>query len=300
MILFTRTQTLFHMADGVFFRVALLADVQYADKPDRDIGGAVRYYRTSLSRLRSTVNQLNHHEQLTAVIHLGDIVDGNVSEAASLADFSAVVRLFRRIRHPVFHVVGNHCHDVGRPTLLRELGRPYYCEMLAPGWCVAVLDTTDLGVNGASEELIKEGREWLDAHAELEHANEWNGGVGKAQLHWLHTQLKQARQRGEHTIVVGHMPMMAAASSAMHLTFNHAEVCALLDEFCDVCPLYICGHCHHGGYARSAAGVHHVTVEGIVEMPPGAERSHAVLTVSQAEIVIDGGGGGVLSRTLRF
>jgi DNA repair exonuclease SbcCD nuclease subunit len=287
-------------ADGVFFRIALLADVQYADKPDRDIGGAVRYYRTSLSRLRSAVNQLNHHEQLTAVIHLGDIVDGNVSEAASLADFSAVVRLFRRIRHPVFHVVGNHCHDVGRPTLLRELGRPYYSETLAPGWCVAVLDTTDLGVNGASEELIKEGREWLDANAELEHANEWNGGVGKAQLHWLHTQLKQARQRGEHTIVVGHMPMMAAASSAMHLTFNHAEVCALLDEFCDVCPLYICGHCHHGGYARSAAGVHHVTVEGIVEMPPGAERSHAVLTVSQAEIVIDGGGGGVLSRTLRF
>jgi len=260
----------------------------------------VRYYRTSLSRLRSAVNQLNHNEQLTAVIHLGDIVDGNVSEAASLADFSAVVRLFRRIRHPVFHVVGNHCHDVGRPTLLRELGRPYYSETLAPGWCVAVLDTTDLGVNGASEELIKEGREWLDAHAELEHANEWNGGVGKAQLHWLHTQLKQARQRGEHTIVVGHMPMMAAASSAMHLTFNHAEVCALLDEFCDVCPLYICGHCHHGGYARSAAGVHHVTVEGIVEMPPGAERSHAVLTVSQAEIVIDGGGGGVSSRTLRF
>ena len=41
------------------FSIGLVADVQYADKPDRLLGGGVRYYRAALSRLRHSVTELN-------------------------------------------------------------------------------------------------------------------------------------------------------------------------------------------------------------------------------------------------
>jgi manganese-dependent ADP-ribose/CDP-alcohol diphosphatase len=293
-------------SDSPLFTIAVLADVQYADKDDNVPHGAtiVRHYRAALSRLRRAVVEINRDASLAAVLHLGDIVDGNESDALTQADFGSVVRLFRRLRHPIRHVIGNHCLDVGRELLLRELKMEcaYYCREVGSGWSLAVLDTTDVSVRGGSAELIAEAHAWLDANEELENANDWNGGVGRRQLSWLRRELEQARKSGGHIIVAGHMPLIEAAAHEMFLAFNHAEVAQLIDDYRDVVPLYICGHYHEGGYARSAAGVHHVTVEGVVEMAPGVEASHATLCVfAGGRIVIDGGtGGGVATRSLEF
>ena len=94
--------------------------MQYADKPDKVLEGRARYYRAALSRLRHAVTECNRAD-LVAVLHLGDIVDGNCSDAETSKDFSSVLRAFSRLRHPALHVIGNHCHDVGRERLLREM-----------------------------------------------------------------------------------------------------------------------------------------------------------------------------------
>ncbi len=108
------------------FEIALFADLQYAD-----IEGRLRFYRAALSRLQRSVLEINQID-LAAVLHLGDIVDGNSSDATTMEDFIAVVELFRSIRHPMLHVIGNHCLDVGRQHLMHELQiDAYYSRQLA-------------------------------------------------------------------------------------------------------------------------------------------------------------------------
>ena len=281
--------------------IGLVADVQYADKPDHAPDGSrTRFYTLALSKLRSSICALNL-TPLSAVIHLGDIVDGNTSSKATFADFTVVLRQFMRCQHPLLHVIGNHCHEVGRDTLLGQLQTAaYYERLLAPGVRIAVLDTTDMGVNGSTPELIAMGHAWLDANHQLDHANTWNGGVGSTQISWLRSIFGRARKAQERVLVAGHMPLLGAAASTCHLAFNHEEIAALLDEYCDVCPLYMCGHYHTGGYAQSMAGVRHITIEGVVEMRPEVECCHATLAVYPDRLVVDGGGGGVTSRELKL
>lgn len=268
------------------YRLGLVADVQYADKDDDVHGGALRYYRQALPKLAAAVDAFNK-DRPDSVIHLGDIVDGNDSDASTKADFNAVAREFGRLQMPVHHVVGNHCLDVGREYLLSSLGmQPYYERELTPQWTLLVLDTTDVGLRGASEDLIAQGRAFLAEHeGKLPYAQPWNGGVGAVQLDWLRERLASCRAHGRRAIVVGHMPAWDEAATDMHLVFNHAELVELLDAHADVVALYLAGHYHPGGYARRSSGVHHVTCEGLVEASEGA-AAYAHLSIGEHAIEI--------------
>jgi 3',5'-cyclic AMP phosphodiesterase CpdA len=280
--------------------IGIIADVQYADKDDAD----GRAYRLSLSRLTAAVRAFNSASPaLDGVLHLGDIIDGNASAQVTLADFGAVVRAFARLRTPCWHVVGNHCLEVGRDVLLSALRtRAYYTAELRGGWQLVVIDTTDVGVRGASAELIGEAHAFLTQHAgKLAYAEPYNGGVGREQLRWLRQQLVSCRSRGVRALVAGHMPLWVEASNADAVAFNDEEIAQLLDEFADVVPLYMCGHWHAGGYARKPSGVHHWTCEAMVEA--GAQAAgHAALSVfhDRIEVVSADKAAGIKSRTLPF
>ncbi|KAG8466885.1 hypothetical protein KFE25_008264 [Diacronema lutheri] len=284
-------------------RVGVIADVQYADKADDTRGGGRRHYRLSLAKLRAAVRAFNQHEpRLDLVLHLGDIIDGNVSHPATQVDFASVLRAFSRLRPPVAHVIGNHCLDVGRESLLTQLGiAPYYERRLSGEWILLVLDTTDVGVRGASAERVAEAKAFLAKHAGEPNAQPYNGGVGADQLGWLCARLTACRARGARAIVAGHMPLVRAAATADTLAYNGEEVAALLDEFCDVCPLYACGHWHGGGYARRPSGVHHWTCEGMVEAAEQA-RGYALMLVhaDRIEVASPDQAGGVSSRTFEL
>lgn len=60
---------------------------------------------------------------------------------------------------------------------------------------------------------------------------------------------------------------------------------------------YFCGHDHRGGYAQSAGGVHHITVEGMVQAPLNS-NAYAVLKVfpELGKLVVDGLDTMVVSR----
>lgn len=223
-------------AGGTAPRIGILADVQYGDKPTR----GARNYRKSIDRLADCVRAMNASKP-DLVMHLGDIIDGYAdSRARSLVDLDAVLTAFKKLRAPVYHVIGNHCLTAGREKLLQRLGlkRAYY-DFTHPkdaGWRLVVLDGNDAGY----------------------------GVLGPKQLAWFGQTLRRAGAAGEKVIVANHFALLKAAAKH-HRMKTPAPVLKVLDASPCVAA-YITGHDHAGGFAVRR-GVHHVTFKGMVEAP---------------------------------
>jgi len=214
----------------------VVADIQYGDKA----GGDGRDYRGSLGRLERGVETLRA-QPLDFVIQLGDVIDGQPTNAAATAqDLDAVLSVFNRLSVPKYHVVGNHCLNAGTNALLQKLGleRAYYAFAVprAAGWRFVVLDGNDAGY----------------------------GVVSEPQLAWFRQTLDQAQQAGEKVICFCHFALLQAAAEHDRMAQPEALL-KLLDEHpCAVA--WIAGHDHAGGYALRRQ-VHHLTLRGLVEAP---------------------------------
>ena len=222
-------------ATGPAATVGILADVQYGDKPTR----GARDYRTSIDRLADCVRTLNA-SNVDFVMHLGDIIDGNATPARTQTDLDAVLAVFKTLRAPVYHVVGNHCLTAGREKLLQRIGlkRAYYdfAHPKARGWRFVVLDGNDAGY----------------------------GVLGTKQLAWLADTLKRTGSAGEKVIVANHFALLKGAAKHHRMRTPNAILKVLDASPC--VAAYITGHDHAGGFAVRR-GVHHVTFKGMVEAP---------------------------------
>jgi 3',5'-cyclic AMP phosphodiesterase CpdA len=268
----------------------VIADVQYADK---DAWGS-RDFRAALPKLEACVANLNSRD-LAFATQLGDLVD------AEAKAFDAVLRALSRLRAPLHHVLGNHDFPLARDAVMRKLGLidPYY-SFTCRGWRFVMLDTAEISLEGGWPEdspnyrLAQRRLEQLRAEGRA-HAETWNGGIGPQQMEWLEATLAEASSRGEKAIVIGHIPVLAEASSDRHILYNHDGVAAVLDS-AEAAVAYLAGHYHRGGYAQRS-GVHHVTCPGMVE---ASERNaYAVVTLRDDRIEI-GGVGDVAARVLRI
>jgi hypothetical protein len=214
----------------------VVADIQYGDKE----GSVSRDYRGSLQRLERCVETFNG-QKLDFVVQLGDAVDGYATNAAaSLADLDKVLPLLRRLKAPVYHVVGNHCLNAGTNALAQRLGLDrFYYTFTAPaakGWRFVVLDGNDAGY----------------------------GVMSESQLKWFQETLGQSQRAGERVICFCHFPLLKTAAEH-HRMAKPEEVLKLLDAHTCVAA-WIAGHEHAGGYARQRH-VHHLTMRGLVEAP---------------------------------
>lgn len=275
-------------------RFGLLADVQYADKDTR----GARRYRDSLGLLEECVDEWSRGE-LDFCVQLGDVIDGRGSDAASAEDLRSVLAVLGRLDVPVVHVIGNHCLELPRVQLMETLGlERAYSSFRRDGWRFVVLDSLDLSVCGWPEGSgpYRFGSAWLAAHPRTEypHAFEWNGGFRRGQLDWLTDELADAERAGENVVVFAHNPVVAEAASEPYLAWNHGELRAILDDAPAVVA-YVAGHAHSGGYAF-VGGVHHVTLQGMVEAPEGS-NAFAVVEVFRDRVEVHGFGE-VPSRTL--
>jgi len=276
------------------FRFGLVADIQYADK---DTAGS-RHYRASLASLRVCARRWAGLP-LEFAIQLGDVIDGRDTLDHSREDLEAVLGILDELPFPVRHVLGNHCFSLPRSELLPRLGlASAWYSFERAGWRFVVLDALDESVCAWPEGSAHRtrARAWLDAHPRAEHpsAYDWNGGLGTEQLAWLRKELADAARSGAKVVVLSHLPVLAAASTPHHLLWNHAEVLALL-EASPAVVAYLAGHDHSGGYALHA-GIHFVTLEGMVESPAG-EGAYAVVTAYEDRLEIEGFGGAT-SRSL--
>lgn len=270
------------------FSFGVIADVQYADKPD----AGARHYQRSLVNLETAVSRLNE-EPLRFTVHLGDFID---EEIASL---DRALPLFERLEHDQVHVLGNHDFCAPRAEIVARFGMPdAYHSFAVEGWRFVVLDglaVSLLGLTDEEDEAREQAQAQLDAleNDNCPNAHAWNGGLGEKQLGWLRTTLADAQKENQRVIVLCHLPALEASSDATHLLWDHAKLVEVLDEFPGVFA-YFNGHDHAGGYARSE-GVHYVTFPGMVEAPEN--NAFAVVDVHADRLDIRGFGK-VPSRTL--
>ncbi len=229
----------------------IMADIQYADK---DTGGA-RHYRTTLKKLEECVADLSDRD-LAFVIQLGDIVDGHGKDIKKSADdLDRVLSVFNKLPMAKYHVVGNHCMSVDKPTLGTKLGlkRFYYDFTVrsAKGWRFVVLDGNDAGY----------------------------GVLGDEQLAWFLSILDQAVQAKEKVICFCHFALLKEAAKHHRMAKPEPILKAIDETGCVVA--WFAGHDHAGGYAERN-GVHHVTVKGMVEAP--ADNAYALITLHPDKI----------------
>ena len=269
-------------------RFGVIADVQYADKPD----AGERRYSTSLARLREAVDTLNAEPDLAFVVQLGDLIDGRDGAEGSRTDLDAVLELFADLRAPLVHAIGNHCLEVPRDELLARLGlADAHTSREVGGWRFLAADSMAVSVAGlpAGDPRRAAAAAWLEAHPaeDWPEARPWNGALGGEQLAWIAGELAAARRAGQRVVLFAHHPLLAEAASAAALAWDHGDVLALLAESPEV-ALWFNGHAHSGGYAERD-GVHHVTVQGMVEAPEG-ENAWAVVTLHPDRCEIRGAG----------
>ena len=262
------------------FSFGVIADVQYADK---NTAGS-RHYRTSLERLTECVDDLNQRD-LKFVIQLGDFID------AGKDSFDAVLPIWRELRVPRRHVIGNHDLPFSREKMLHtlELQRGYY-DFIVGSWRYIVLDGMDISLYGypRGHAKRKEATEMLAAlrDQKVKNAQTWNGGIGRDQIAWLRSTLADATQRRQRVILNCHFPILAGASSDYHLLWNHAEMLRLIEGFPCVAAWFN-GHDHAGGYAAKN-GIHHVTFCGMVEAP--SKNAYGIVDVFADKLVVRGVG----------
>jgi manganese-dependent ADP-ribose/CDP-alcohol diphosphatase len=227
------------------FSFGVIADIQYGDKENSN----TRHYRKTLEKLKESVVELNE-QKLAFTIQLGDIIDGNDTPEKSLSDLKIVLAEYTKLSMPHYHVVGNHCLNANKDVLHRELklGQFYYAFYFpaAKGWRFIVLDGNDEGY----------------------------GIIGKEQQEWLKLQLEESYRNSEHVIVFNHYAFLESAAKRHRMKTPEPVLELINNSGCVVA--YIAGHDHAGGYAF-LNGIHHITINGMIEAP--IKNAYAVIKV---------------------
>ncbi|XP_069510605.1 manganese-dependent ADP-ribose/CDP-alcohol diphosphatase-like isoform X3 [Ambystoma mexicanum] len=286
------------------FAFGIIADVQYADKDDgyNFLKTRKRYYRHSLRLLQSAIKEWNDEARVPSfVLQLGDIIDGyNANVQASNPSLQSVLNEVAKSKAPFHHVWGNHefynftrdfltsselntkcledkAHLVLRKTLKGIPRDPSSEEYYAyhfrpfPSFRFIMIDCYDLSVI-ARQPSSKKYQDSMKT-------------------------LKEKNPNVDLNDPLGHLPIHPESADSVCLAWNYSEILSLLQ--CHKCVVaYIAGHDHDGGYCLDSCGIHHVTLQGIIETPPG---SHAFGTVHvYDDRMILTGRGSVSNRVMRY
>lgn len=306
------------------FSFGVIADVQYADIDDGHnfLRTRKRYYRTSVLLLRKALKSWSEAAvKPDFVLQLGDIIDGfNRRHEASERALEVVLRELSSSPAEVHHVWGNHeFYNFSRTRLLSsalnsrpdterslsESGTDIYAYHFRPhpGFSFIVLDAYDLSLLGREEssEQYKEAMLLLRQHNDNEDLNQpagvglqrrfvkFNGAFSKEQLDWLDSLLSLADARGERVTLVCHLPVHPDSTDPNCLVWNFDQLLTIIRSHSSV-VCYMSGHDHEGGYhLDQETGVHHVTLEGVIETPPDS-NAFGTVSVYDDRMVLKGNG----------
>ncbi|NWX35153.1 ADPRM diphosphatase, partial [Notiomystis cincta] len=215
------------------------------------------------------------------------------------------------------HAWGNHeLYNFSRARLARSglCSRPaggsqgpadgechaYHCSP-APRLRLVLLDAYDLSTLGTDpggaryQESLRVLRQNnpnddLNSPAGLEkpYFVAFNGGFSQAQLDWFDEVLKFSDENQEKVIVAAHVPIHPGASNGVCLAWNYEAALSVIHSHgCVVCVL--AGHLHDGAYCLDSHGVHHLTLEGLIETPPES-TAFATVHVYEDKMVLKGRG----------
>ncbi|XP_061564705.1 manganese-dependent ADP-ribose/CDP-alcohol diphosphatase [Cololabis saira] len=312
------------------FTFGVIADVQYADIDDgyNYTRTRRRFYRSSLRLLANALRSWSEPAGPAFILQLGDLIDGfNKPRDASEVALRAVLEQFGGGAPRVHHVWGNHeFYNFSRAELLRSRlsgragpGPPARPDLHAyhfsprPGFRFVVLDAYDVSVLGreeSSEEhssalsLLRLHNHNTDLNCPpasgglKERFTKFNGGFGKDQLAWLDSVLSSADESQEKVTLVSHLPAHPGSTEPVCLAWNYDELLALIRSHGSV-VCYMAGHAHDGGYCRDEdTGVHHLTLDGVIETPPDSD-AFATVSVYTDRMLLKGSGR-VTDRVFKF
>ncbi|XP_070845999.1 manganese-dependent ADP-ribose/CDP-alcohol diphosphatase [Chaetodon trifascialis] len=316
-----------HPQQMPLFIFGVIADIQYADIDDGYNYSQTRrrYYRSSLQLLRNAQESWSESAvKPEFIIQLGDIIDGfNKGSGASDRALDTVLRELSSGAAEVHHVWGNHeFYNFSRSALLRSrlnsslhtdgspsrarAGSDIYAYHFSPfpGFTFVVLDAYDVSLLGREEtseqyseamNLIKQynNNEDLNCPPESEGLQQrftmFNGGFSKAQLDWLDSVLTSADEKRERVTIVSHLPIHPYSTDPICLAWNFDELLAIIRSHSSV-VCFMAGHDHDGGYHRDrVTGVHHLTLEGVIETPPDG-NAFGTVSVYEDRMVLKGNG----------
>ncbi|KAI4886694.1 hypothetical protein NFI96_021382 [Prochilodus magdalenae] len=322
-------KVLMEWAGAPLFTFGVIADIQYADLDDGYNFHATRrrFYRNSLGILRDAIRWWEEEEEQERrpgfILQLGDIIDGfNHRERASESALQTVLAEFANCSAEVHHVWGNHeFYNFSREELFKSALNTWnkgeggeggegsaedayvYHFSPAPKFRFVVLDGYDLSILGRDESSMKyrQSLKLIQEHNPNEELNvpagfsqlegrfvKFNGGFSQEQLEWLDRVLVSADEKKEKVIIVCHIAVHPFSTRSLCLAWNYDKILSILNSHKSV-VCFMTGHNHDGGYYRDEYGVHHLTLEGVIETPPGS-NAFGTVYVYEDKMVLRGKG----------
>nr|XP_057917591.1 manganese-dependent ADP-ribose/CDP-alcohol diphosphatase [Doryrhamphus excisus] len=308
---------------GPLFTFGVIADIQYADIDDglNFTQTRRRFYRNSIHLLkeaRETWSQSATPPNF--ILQLGDIIDGfNKDHGASSGALDRVLEEFSLGSMDVHHVWGNHeLYNFTRSELLKSrlnsgvladgrAGGDIYAYSFSPfpGFTFVVLDAYDVSLLGVEEDSprYQSAFTFIKQHNNNEDLNcppvefdslkqrftKFNGGFSVTQLDWLNRVLTSADKEQEKVSIVSHLPVHPCSTTPICLAWNFEELLSIIQRHSSV-VCFIAGHDHDGGYYwDESTGVHHLTLEAVIETPPG-NNAFGTVSVYEDRMVLKGTG----------
>lgn len=269
------------------FSFGLVADIQYADKPD----AGSRHYRSALGKAAKCVEAWNAQE-LAFAVELGDISDDRRDKTAE--DIKAVLAALQPLKPKLYHVLGNHgMKSLGEMRCRQLLETPSseaWYDFTQGSWRFIVLNGVEWNVLDENGRNYSEARMYFEAHKGKDHPELviYNGALGPVQRAWLKERLDTASKNGEKAVVFCHMPVFeGAAGGRGHILWDYKEVLEILDASSSF-SAWFAGHHHLGGYAMRN-GAHHVTLQAILDAPAEG-NAYAIIDVFQDRLRMNGFG----------
>lgn len=242
-----------------------------------------RYYRNSLGKLESCIQQFNQDKKIKFVVGLGDLIDRDITS------YDSVNAVLAHSKNRVYHVAGNHDFGVEKEQLEKipeklHLQKTYY-TFTQKDWMFIFLNGNEITVNSNDPKIVKQAGEML---AKLKQENkpntyEWNGGMSREQINWMEEQLQKAENKNLKVVLFCHYPLLPLEA---HTLWNSEEVLDVLKKYGNV-KLWLNGHNHAGNYA-SQDGIYFINLKGMVETEN--ENAFAKVTLSNNKITIQGFG----------
>ena len=254
-------------------RFGILTDAHYADRTP----GGTRHYADSVTKVREAVEEFRR-AKVDFVIELGDWKDTTPQSEAvpTLRFLDTIERELQAFGGPVYHVLGNHDMDcLTKEEFLahtanagRARGKTHYSFSARGVRCIVL----DANFNADLSPYERGNFDWRKAYIPAE------------QIEWLDAEL--SRHSKEPTLIFVHQMLDSFSDINKDLCVGNAsEVVAVLERHPQVVAVFQ-GH-HHPGHYSQRAGIHYLTLPGMIEQASPA-NAYAVVEMDTERIVVEG------------
>ena len=199
-----------------------------------------------------------------------------------------------------------HCYEGAE-----DCGGKYYFSFSPhPNFKVIVLDSYDISICGREkvEWQYEEARKILSVKNANDNWNspfglaephfvKFNGGISAGQLDWLHGELAASSSRGQHVIIISHIPLHPESTIFLCNIWNYQDLLDIIWSHSCV-RACLCGHSHEAGDFVDHKGIQHIVFPAVLECGKN-ENAFADIFVYEDKMCITGHGK-VMSYVINF